>query len=305
MSQLLSTKVKDLPKQKLQKPVVLDHRSSTYDAIKTLQRRKHHAAPVLKGKELLGFVDVRDIMTALLAKISGGRLDLNFSQWQTAFKGPEFAAHVTEFLKAPVERIVNASLVNKLHTFSPESTLSEVIEEMKIFRLHHAAIVQGEEVVSVLSASDIIGFLAAHEKDWKGDAQVAAIVADQKEKPISVSKTAPAVEAFQLMQQNVMSGVAVTDADGSLFANFSASDIKHFPITPIGMNPDSLFMPLQLFLLSQSPVRAPVAVKKGDTIASVVSKMALFHVHRVWVVDEHNKPVAVVTPTEVFKHVQP
>lgn len=250
-------------------------------------------------------MDVRDIMTSLLSKISGGRLDLNFAHWQSAFRGPEFSQSVTEFLKKPVEGIVNASLTDRLHTFSPESTIKEVIEEMKIFRLHHVAIVKGEEVVSVLSASDIIGFLATHQDSWKGDAEVAALVADQKEKPLSVFKTAPAVEAFQLMQQNLMSGIAVLEENGSLFANFSASDIKHFPVTPIGMNPDSLLLPLQLFLLGQSPVRAPVAVKKNETVASVVSKMAVFHVHRVWVVDDANKPIAVVTPTEIFNLLVP
>ncbi len=39
------------------------------------------------------------------------------------------------------------------------------------------------------------------------------------------------------------------------------------------------------------------------SLDEIVKKMALFHVHRLWIVDVDNKPVGVITPFDVLRAV--
>ena len=66
--------------------------------------------------------------------------------------------------------------------------------------------------------------------------------------------------------------------------------------------PDAFFLPIHTFLLKHvKTVQPPIKVKKDVPLAEAVRLMATYRLHRLFVVDQDDKPVGVVTPAEVLK----
>jgi len=163
----------------------------------------------------------------------------------------------------------------------------------------------------VLSASDLIAHLAEHATFWRGrqgKVTAAALTADQKEQPVSLTEDRPAIEGFELMHRNQVSGIAIVDGRGALTATLSATDLSFALSEDLELIGDSIFLPVHVFLQQHSVsgvARPPVTVTRNSTVEEVVRKMAARRVHRLWVVDEEQRPLKVVTPFEVFALFQP
>ncbi len=147
------------------------------------------------------------------------------------------------------------------------------------------------------------------------------------------------MQALFLIHANNVSAVAVTDVTlwlrillrrfmtrcwqrhNRLVANFSAIDLSHLNLDRNIYVPTtfkSLLLPLRSFL-SRVNAHPPVAVTLGTTLETVVSgggfaghacqshartqvaQMAMFHMHRVWIVDASYQPIGIITAFDVLK----
>lgn len=132
--------------------------------------------------------------------------------------------------------------------------------------------------------------------------------------------------------------MAIVDEQGELVANLSASDIRvrslslfppplslpplspsslslsinlscslaltSFPHQQQGMRAENfthLLLPVKQFLKTQHSWKAPVTVSLNTRLESVLYKLTWFRLHRLWIVDEDNKPVGVISLTDVLK----
>jgi CBS domain-containing protein len=281
-----------------------DDKITVAEALRLLSKRNYRSAPVMgAGKAgVLGFVDSRDLLVGLLAKLSDGKLSEDFGQWKAVFQTKECAEASKAYLSQPVAKLVNKSHVDKLSKFSSTSSLSDIVTEMAALRLHRVAITDDNGVlVDVLTASDIVNYIASeHLKVFDGTTAKAVMMNE----PICMEESRPTVEAYQIMQRNQVSGIAITK-EGRLVANLSATDLSFAMSRAAAIVPESLFLPVQ-FLVEQSrthAARAPVAVRAETTMVDVVKRMAQHRVHRVWVINGDDKPIGVITPTEVLKFI--
>lgn len=211
-------------------------------------------------------------------------------------------------LQSPVAALVNKSKEDPLKAFNPDTPLKDVVAEVTGQRLHRVVLQEGNTLHSVYSVSDIINFLAQKQGSWDktdvGKTTVAQLIAGQKEAPVTLKESQAAIVGVALMEKNHVSGLAVVDENGSLTANFSTHDFAKMIAHSAALTPPELFLPIHVFLLQQTqlhPLRAPVTCKKSDTLVSVVTKLALYRVHRLWVVDDNNRPIGIVTPFEVLR----
>ena len=62
-----------------------------------------------------------------------------------------------------------------------------------------------------------------------------------------------------------------------------------------------LLLPVTQFLKTQHSWKAPVTVTLSSTLETVLLKLCWFRLHRVWIVDEENRPIGVITLTDVLK----
>jgi predicted transcriptional regulator len=87
--------------------------------------------------------------------------------------------------------------------------------------------IEADKILNVLTQSSVISFVSKH-LDALGDLGKQTINTSGLgiKKVMSVSEDAPAIDAFKMMAEHRITGVAVTHEDGELFTIISAKDIK-------------------------------------------------------------------------------
>mmetsp|Transcript_47927 Transcript_47927/g.74853 ORF Transcript_47927/g.74853 Transcript_47927/m.74853 type:complete len:215 (-) Transcript_47927:162-806(-) len=120
----------------------------------------------------------------------------------------------------------------------------------------------------------------------------------------SVECSTPAVEAFSIMADKGISGLAVVDSSGILKHNTSARDIKQWVagkgaaeelVTIEGLSIEEFLTKLRGS--SESHVSA---VAPDDKVSKVVEILQETGFHRVWVVEDR-KPTGLISFTDIFK----
>jgi len=127
---------------------------------------------------------------------------------------------------------------------------------------------------------------------------------------LTVQEDTKAIVAFRQMANAGVQGLAVLNNDGKLVDNISLRDLK-------GIHPDAkvfwrLWNTVKVFkekamtdFPAPTKLSGPVFVTNDDTLMTVVEKMALFHIHRVYVVDDKvsMNPQRVISQTDVLREV--
>jgi len=120
---------------------------------------------------------------------------------------------------------------------------------------------------------------------------------------ITCPSNASTLAAFRLMFIHRKNAVAVVDKDGRLIANLSCSDLRGLHRG----NLDTLLLPVYEFLEISSKDREggllPDQLRNAtpDTPLDVVVNMMLeSHIHRVWLTNDNDEPVGVVSITDVL-----
>jgi len=126
-----------------------------------------------------------------------------------------------------------------------------------------------------------------------------------KKDVVSIVDTAEASEAFVLLDDKRLSGIAVVDEDGMLVGNTSARDIKMAALDEgkIPMDTDILsYLAKVRQATPQKKERYPSChVHTDASVAHVIGLLAKTGYHRVFVVDADQMPVGVVSVADIVK----
>ncbi|KAJ3219443.1 hypothetical protein HDU67_001274 [Dinochytrium kinnereticum] len=121
---------------------------------------------------------------------------------------------------------------------------------------------------------------------------------------VMVPDSFTAIAAFRVMYMHRVGAVAVVDAHGGLVANLSASDLRG--ITADRESLGALLMPVFSYLETRTH-RNPDQIKADqlrvvtprDRLSTAVKTMVDSKIHRVWVQGANDRPVGVLTLTDV------
>ncbi len=132
---------------------------------------------------------------------------------------------------------------------------------------------------------------------------------------LSVQESATAMEAFQLINENGVSAVAIYDNKGKqLISSLAAQDLNGF----LGEDANLLYLPVlefqercrskttQITPSQRQPFEiAPgvIICKTTDTIATLVQRMKQSKTHRCYIVRDDLKPIGVISLTALFKSI--
>jgi len=113
-----------------------------------------------------------------------------------------------------------------------------------------------------------------------------------------------AIDAFKKMSKQHLTGIGVVNAEGKLIANVSASDLRGLSVSELPL----LEMPVIDFLkLHQAhltnrfkPLKA-ISLHAHNTLTDLIKTFVESSIHRVYVIDENEKPNAIITLTDVIK----
>jgi len=120
---------------------------------------------------------------------------------------------------------------------------------------------------------------------------------DQKISTLPLSATA--ITGFRVMiHNNELSALPIIDESGKLVNTLSAADFRHVSLDNI----KETFLPANKFLaIYRKKHYVSVTGRLDELLSSIVDKLLLRSVHRVWIVDTDLKPVGAVSLTDIIK----
>lgn len=191
---------------------------------------------------------------------------------------------------------------------------------------------QEGKITQIISQSDFIAFLATRISELGPLSSESILSLNLANQAVEcVEPQTSAIRAMQMMKDKGVSSLGVVNHEGKLIGNFSASDFRSLQSEHFG----SLALPLAEFLalshrtefvwhsehptsdaahkFATDPIRrgrphvageevgqALILVAPSETFGSLIVKFATNRVHRVYIVDEDEKPVGIVTLTDVL-----
>jgi len=166
----------------------------------------------------------------------------------------------------------------------------------------------GKTHYRMVTQTDLIGLLYCHpstvsHKLW--GQTVGETFSDIKE-PFVVDHKWTALQAYRRMHQNHCQAAPVVDDDGVAIASISASDLRNLRAgnLKLVLSPVVHFLKqarLRGIRTCMPGTRPPVTCTVGDTLQSVVMKLITQKIHRVWVVNDANKPIGTVSMTDILR----
>jgi CBS domain-containing protein len=197
-----------------------------------------------------------------------------------------------------VREVIDFSRRNPFHTLPSEAPLTEAVS-MFAAGVHRILITSPHgRIVNVLSQSDIVRYLYQDPTSvFEGLDTKVSDLGLLARKVVVVSRKTPAIDAFFTMHRLGLNNVGIVDPDQGyqLVGSLSASDVAvlaDFQMTKL-KEPVSSFLSL---LQERKPL---VTVGPLITLRFLLRKLAQHWVHRVYAVDEQQRPVGIITLTDV------
>jgi len=269
-------------------PVRLETETSVRDALKTFNTHKVLSCPIAnsgKGADVHGFLDLFDLLAYLLEL-----WEENETEEIDGIKklGEKFLNHTVRDLIDRSDNDVYAAVIGTEHAHRLIRLFGLGVHRVALLDLFGS-------LQNVLSQSDVVKYLHSNlellgENENKSIKELNMI---STEKLVIAESDQTAISAFKLLAQNLVSAVPIVDKQGVLSGTLSVSDLK--------LIVDDL-SPLLLTASQYKSINEPlpsVECTPDSTLGSVISLLANSNVHRVWVVDENQKPISVISITNV------
>jgi CBS domain-containing protein len=280
------------------------------DIFRRMIKHNIFAVPVISetNRQWSGFIDMWDITRYVLDHFDTQRLGIEQSFWDLLNQEYKFQdKSVHELMRHPMHTD------KQWHHVSSNYSLFTVCEAMVQERARCIPVLQSKQLrnlVNLITQSQVIHWLDHHiELIGAKAAKQLSQCPEMFKSVISVPNSDTAWSAFDLMGRMNISGVAVVNETGQLVENISVRDIK------VISSDGSTFWRMQHSILQfthkldtdythkhQRP-RQVVYVTPTATLQEVIHWLVLFHVHRVYIVDNHvdRKPIGVCSVRGVLQ----
>jgi len=306
---LLSTKVENVrpPENTI---FIAQRTDKITDVWKGLVLHNFYSVPVLQKtkKKWYGFVDMFDIVKFVISFFGESESLKSSEDWiKMAECSEEFKTKtVNDIMKYPL---------SKANPFFPVHTGYSLLSAVEVLArepgLHRIPIIDRDrKLITIITQSQLTRLLIRNME----------LFGEKKNKPVSqldryledvftIPEEATAMDAFRLMIEKNVTGLAVINKEGKLTDNISLKDLK-------AMSTDArlfwrLYQTVHNFLQKirkennetggDRPRRA-VTVTRNDTLEMVLKKLDENNVHRIFICDGH-KPIGVISLRDVLNEI--
>jgi len=183
---------------------------------------------------------------------------------------------------------------------------STVRQTLEVFTQGFRRVLVGTEPerCKILSQVDVVSFLLGKFDSLPEPVKVPidklGLVSEGKifHKLVAMSHKNSAVEGFRKIYRQGVTAIAIVDDNDKLVGTLSSSDVRGLKLDQL----PNVLEPVLEFLRKQYPhPRISVTVTAQAGLKEVMEKFLAGKVHRVWVIDSTNRPIGVVTMTDVLK----
>jgi len=283
------------------------------DVFKGMIDHNFMSCPVLQKtkNKWYAFIDLADIVKFIITKFPD----------QSSLESETDIHALLERSKDFRECLVNEISKNPLGIRTPYHPITRGYSLFAAFEilarepsLHRIPIVDNQRhLVSILTQSQLV------EYTWRniellGTAKRVKMVGEMGynlHEVVSIKTTDVTMQAFNLMIEKNITGVAVVNNHGQLVDQISLRDLK--AVAPDGRLFARLYKPAEVFLnhlKTESKFDRPKEVvfcTKNNTLEQVMRMLVHNHIHRVFVVDSeaNKKPIGIITLRDVLLEVIP
>jgi len=306
-----STPVESVVEKRLFDMITADASDTVNSVLSLLAQFNISSVPIIQHNQVIGVIDVLDIMTYALTVLGDDKF-LPAEALEQKFQ---------QQFDRPVLDLVGASGRNKWQVISSGAPLQELIKKLSQPDVHRLPVVDKDNLgryKGVITQSLLLKYIYKNKDKFpiRMKAKVRELFPESSQ-VYSIPSNALVMEAFSLMYQAKVSGLAVIDDKGTLVGNISASDIKHVGLKSFDKRIPSLVKTLQVPLdkfLHLYPKEGekgvePIVVTSDETLETVISlfctkfntsKFTNTHIHRVYVVDENKKPLKAISMGDII-----
>jgi len=271
--------------------------------LETLASHKLTSLPVLETStsKYIGIIDTLDIVAFVAMKFSVVSLLAHESYRQ-----------MDEFAQKKVKDILHISGRNEYLAIMENSSLKDTIKLLSKPDIHRVMVVnEKKEFVGLVTQSKLVEFLLQNNDKLTPTMAKQVEQWEPRVNLVEIKMNQFVIEAFKTIFDKQVSGVAVTNDEGELVGNISASDVKHLRVQPIGELIHDLYQPIKHFMnirssmkervmMANLPKSDPIFVTKTNTMEEVLQQIVSNGVHRVFVVDDNKKPMDVISLRDIL-----
>jgi len=276
--------------------VTVEKEDDVKDAYKLLIDHKILSAPVWDPKHSLytAFFDVLDVVNFTIKQVPSQSLG-SLSEFEKLINSESF-------YKEKVKRIAGSSGRNQYFAFQSNTPLAIALDAMGSNKLHRFAVVESDgNLVTIVTASHVCQLLYKHSTKFPVSSRRVGDIELGLKSTMSVKTSDKAYQAFRLICDNQVSGVAVVDDNGRLIGNISGSDLRQVGYDGKLMTKLLLNVSDFLNLLPKhEDMPGPYCVRTTATLYDVLSMITETHTHRVYVVDDAKKPIGVISLIDII-----
>ncbi|KAI8983936.1 hypothetical protein BDF20DRAFT_857104 [Mycotypha africana] len=301
-----------------QEVIQIDGNSSVEEACQILVENNISSAPVYVKEEkghYIGMFDYGDVIAYLLLvlhKKPGQRSGKDTEKIDPeAFEIKDIVRRALQGEKVPVHMASDLSRKNPFYSIMHEAKLLSAVEIFACGTHRLSILKPNGEIEGILSQSTVVKYLFENRKKYPEiDEVLNKSIKDlnlSDEPVIGVDANSSVLEALSLMSTHGVSSVAVLREGKSVFGNISMTDVKH---VMKGYNHRLLWKSCLQFVshirtqqgMIDGQDRLPVFdVRRETSLGFTVAKLLATKAHRVWVVDEQNQAIGVVSLTDVTR----
>jgi len=244
------------------------------------------------GQHPAGFVDTLDILTDVLKITKLTKVETQAQVSKLIDQGKQFA-------KQTCGELINISKRDPLMTISENNSVMEAVH--KLARTHRLLLTQENgEILHVVAQMDIIRLLLSrHVFVGSGaDRPFPQIGLVAESEVGSMDEDLNVVAALRYMRDCMVSGIAITNKKGAIVTNFSATDLLGLTAE----NFDLLALPVKEFIVKlHGYLRPPVVGTRLDSLETIMMKMNLHGVHRVYITDDALRPIGFLSTSTIME----
>jgi len=291
--------------------VILDAAETLEETLKKLVSHNIYSAPVWDGQKYLGSVDLVDIITFLArifcskAKIEIGKGKQTIEHFSVyAFQKHELQELKDEFFTQPITKIINLSGQN---TFQPlpldGTTLKDVVLLLIKSDVARVPLLdKSGKVVRMCSQSTLISYFTKHLDKLGAITNLTVDQAKIATKPmITLPPELRAIDAFIMMNEYKISGLAYLGEEGEVLGNISVKDIKGVVLDFFNLvhtTTDYIGIVRRESIRDTFPL---VNIHENDPIGKVIAKLAAVGIHRLYLYGSSKSPIGIVSLHDVTK----
>jgi len=246
------------------------------------------------------WVDMADIVNFALTKVEIAQHHKSKSFHALVQEAKEFETH-------QVKDIADANGHNPFVGLAVDASVRDAMLLLGKQHMYRIAVIDWEkkQIVNVITQSAMVKVLGDNMKHFGefGKKTLADVSLGGKKDVFSVGHDVLTIEAFKLMVEKKVGAVPVLGVDGQLIGNISMRDIRVAVATPDKFAHlfESASKFLTLMRANADDIMSPaICCKATDSLDTVVGKLCVSRIHRVYVMDDAGKLSSVVSLSDII-----